>query len=345
MRFVDYTTIIQLAWSKFNADKKISKIEDISAKVSTNHVFRVTFEKSGYIIAKLSYFGRHDYFKEDHKIINVLANNLLFPFDQFIARSLNKGNEIFTYRYERSGLDVWVVFYNPIRIDKKLPKILNEEQIIKLGSQLAHFHKACHDIVNELPASSKTMESDITDLQNILNEDKESRLKIYKKEILKQCDLFLENSGKLGYAGFEKLPVFIDWNIGNFSVDKDFNFYSRWDYDWFRMSPRTIDFYFWARVVRAEGDKTIFSYLIDPLMENRFIIFLKSYHKIFPLSKTEILFIKEAYRFFILHYVVRLGNYFFLNPYAEKLISEAFSIYLPNIDRYDPEKILTTLKL
>ncbi|MEZ5023463.1 MAG: hypothetical protein R2728_09425 [Chitinophagales bacterium] len=71
----------------------------------------------------------------------------------------------------------------------------------------------------------------------------------------------------------ERLPVFIDWNIGNFSVDRHFNFYSRWDYDWFRMSPRAMDFYFWARVVRAEGDQTAFSYTIDPLNEDRFLIF------------------------------------------------------------------------
>ncbi|MEZ5002586.1 MAG: hypothetical protein R2730_06085 [Chitinophagales bacterium] len=345
MRFVDYNVIIEFAWSKFNSTKKIVKIEDISAKVSTNHVFRVTFEKGSIVIAKLSYFGRHEHFIDDHKIINALANNLLFPFDQFIARSLSKKNEVFTYRYQKAGIDVWTVFYNPIRIDQRVPNILNEKQIKKLGHQLGYFHSACHDIVEELPKSSKTMEFDIKEFQKLLNTEQGLiEHALHNVEIKKQCNLFLKNSKQLGYQDFERLPVFIDWNIGNFSVDKQFNFYSRWDYDWFRMSPRTMDFYFWARVVRAEGDQTSFSYTIDPLNEDRFHLFLKSYHEVNPLTESEILFIKEAYRFFILHYVIKLGNYFFLSNYAIKLREEAFSVYLPNIDKFNIDKLLQILK-
>ena len=44
------------------------------------------------------------------------------------------------------------------------------------------------------------------------------------EDILEQCQQFLENSKRLGYQNFESLPVFVDWNIGNFSVDKDFHF-------------------------------------------------------------------------------------------------------------------------
>jgi hypothetical protein len=344
MRFVDYNTIIKIAWSKFNSTKQIVKIEDISAKVSTNHVFRVTFEKGTIVIAKLSYFGRHDYFIEDHKIINDLANNLLYPFDQFIARSLNKGNEVFTYRYKHAGIDVWAVFYNPIRSDKRLPKILNDKQIKIMGQQMGLFHIACNDILEELPKSSKTMVSDILDFKEYLNTEKGLlEHALHREEILKQCDIFLENCKHNGYNEFSKMPVFIDWNIGNFSVDKNFNFYSRWDYDWFRMSPRTLDFYFWARVVRAEGDQTIFSYSIDPLLEDRFVLFLKSYHEIYPLSVEEIYFIKEAYRFFIIHYVVKLGAYFFLTHYAQQLRLEAFTSYFPAIEQFDPEKLLQKL--
>lgn len=344
MRFVDYNTIIKIAWSKFNSSKQIVKIEDISAKVSTNHVFRVTFEKGSIVIAKLSYFGRHEYFIEDHKIINDLANNLLFPYDQFIARSLNKGNEVFTYRYNKAGIDVWAVFYNPIRIAKRLPKILSTKQIKKLGQQMGLFHSACNDILEELPKSSKTMITDILDFKAYLETEKgllEHHL--HRDEILKQCDIFLTNCEKNGYKDFSKMPVFIDWNIGNFSVDNKYNFYSRWDYDWFRMSPRTLDFYFWARVVRAEGDQTAFSYSIDPLMEDRFVLFLKAYHEVYPLDLSEIFFIKEAYRFFILHYVVKLGGYFFLPNYAQQLKVEAFATYFPNIDNFNPEKLLQIL--
>lgn len=338
MRFIDYTTIINLAWNAFNAHKHIAKIEDISARVSTNYVYRVSFTSGGCIIAKLSQFGTHEHFVDDHKIINALANNLLYPFDQFLARSLNKNNQIFTYRYRELDIDVWTVFYNPIRIDQKLPKILEADQITKLAEQMAFFHKTSSEILDELPTSAKTMETDILDFKALL-ETQQGKFNYgyHTGQILQQCDLFLENSKKLGYAHFEKLPVFVDWNIGNFSVDENLNFYSRWDYDWFRMSPRVMDFYFWARVVRAEGDQTTFSYLPDPFMEDRFLLFLKAYHRVYPLTKAEILFIKEAYRFFILHYVVRLGNYFFLSHFAEKLVNEAFAVYFPEIDAFNAE--------
>lgn len=345
MRFVDFNTIIRLAWAKFNSNREIEGIEDVSAKVSTNHVFKVSLTGGGFVIAKLSHFGRHEYFVEDHKIINALANNLLFPFDQFIARSLIKGNEVFTYRYKRSGIDVWVVFYNPVRIKKKLPKKLDDKGIRKVGRELARFHLACQSVASELPESSKSMKTDLIDFKNeIISDPDEATHTLYKDEILWQCDLFLENSVKLGYDEMERIPVFVDWNIGNFSVDSRYKFYSRWDYDWFRVSPRAMDFYFWARVVREEGDQTVFSYLIDPLMEENFVMFLKAYHSIYPLTENEILFIKEAYRFFILHYVVRLGNYFFLSHYAQKLINEAFTMYFRNINKFDANVLLKILK-
>ncbi|HBX67620.1 MAG TPA: hypothetical protein DEG32_16240, partial [Balneolaceae bacterium] len=141
-------------------------------------------------------------------------------------------------------------------------------------------------------------------------------------------------------------PVFVDWNIGNFSVTPDFKLFSRWDYDWFRISSRMIDFYFFARISSNVGDKTVFSYDIDPMMEERFILFLKAYHKEFPLTKTELLFLKEAYRFFILNYVVKYGKYFFHEIFATKLQQEAYQRYLPQLDeKFDPEPLLKALDL
>ena len=53
-----YLSIIKKAWEGYDASKPIREIEDISAMVSTNHVFRITFEDDDIIIAKLSYFGK-----------------------------------------------------------------------------------------------------------------------------------------------------------------------------------------------------------------------------------------------------------------------------------------------
>ena len=94
------------------------------------------------------------------------------------------------------------------------------------------------------------------------------------------------------------------------------------------------------------GDRTIFSYLIDPVMEPRFLIFLKAYHAIYPITRDEVLFMREAYRFFILNYVVKYGHFFFHELYATKLQREAFDVYFPNLEKhFNPDPIFKALDL
>ena len=116
-----------------------------------------------------------------------------------------------------------------------------------------------------------------------------------------------------GYDEWPKMPVLIDWNLGNFSVEFDrddrsqFRLFSRWDYDWFRIESRLLDFYFLSRVSSRTGDRTSFTYGAHTLLEPRFRRFLRAYHAEYPLTPDEVLFLKEAYRFFLLNYVVREG--------------------------------------
>lgn len=348
MQQLDHTHIIQEAWQKYDNSRPIQSVTDISAKVSTNHVYRVKLEgDEDMVIAKLSFFGKYEYFQKDHAIINALANNLPAPFQNFLARSLMKSNEVYTFRYTSDHKDVWVVFYNPIEIAKKPPRRFSNEQITAIARELAGFHKACNKVKGVLPSYSKTLHMDIDLLLEILDTE-QGQLNYHSHvDIIKiQCEQFLEETQKLNYANFTKMPVFIDWNIGNFSVTKDFKLFSRWDYDWFRMSSRVMDFYFFSRIVSDIGDRTVFSYLISPLMEERFLLFLKSYHAVYPLEEKEIRFIKEAYRFFILHYVINFGRYFFHEKYAGKLQKEAYEIYFPALDEvFDAEKILKALNL
>ena len=243
--------------------------------------------------------------------------------------------------------EAWVVFYNPTRILDRLPRRLEEHHIMKLGQQLGKFHKACSRVKNVLPKSSKTLRTDIAALQQQLEMNEKQFGSAMQVDFLKyHCDLFLKNRSNYNMKSFEVIPVFIDWNIGNFSVSPNLDLYSRWDYDWFRMSYRVLDFYFFSRVVSDRGDRTVFSYVIGPMMEDRFILFLKEYHKVNPLTADEIRFLKEAYRFFILNYVIKDGKYFFSEQYAKKLQSEAFEIYLPSVDRdFDAEKIIEALEI
>jgi hypothetical protein len=243
-------------------------------------------------------------------------------------------------------VDAWVIFYNPIRIRKKMPRRLDEPLIIKMGEQLALFHKACMNVRRSLPLSSKTLLSDIGVLRRLVESGKRKEYTGHADLIMAQCDLFATNIESLDFRSFDRMPVFVDWNIGNYSVTGNGVMYSRWDYDWFRMSSRMMDFYFFSRVSSDIGDRTVFSYWADTLMEDRFILFLKSYHSVFPLTRNEVLFLKEAYRFFILNYVLKDGRYFFHDVYAYKLQNEAYNIYLPTLDvKFDGEKLLTALGL
>jgi len=344
---VNYEEIIKKAWAEYDASKIIKEVVDISAMVSTNHVFRITFEDGDMVIAKLSYFGKYEHFKEDHRIIQALSNNLLYPFENLLAKSLLKNNRVYTYRYKHGKTDAWVVFYNPSRIWERMPRRLEQHHIIKLGQQVGKFHRACSRIKNVLPKSSKTLRTDIAALQQLLITNEKQFGSAMQVDFLKyHCDLFLKNRSSYNMKSFEIIPVFIDWNIGNFSVTPNQELYSRWDYDWFRMSYRLLDFYFFSRVVSDAGDKTVFSYYISTMMEDRFIVFLKAYHSVNPLTADEIRFLKEAYRFFILNYVIKDGKHFFNEQYAKKLQAEAFEIYLPSVDRdFDAEKIIKALGL
>lgn len=345
--FVPFSDIIEQAWQAYDASREIKSISDISVKVSTNYVYKVIFQDNSFVIAKLSYFGQYKHFVEDHTIINVLATNLPAPFENFLARSLVKQRDIFTYRFQNKLIDAWVIFYRPIQIDKKLPKRLDEKQIRLLGQQFANLHKTCHRVRNTLPTSSKTLETDIDHLLRILNSEfgrYEHRMN--EEDIRRHCELFFQNSRALGMDNLPRIPVFVDWNIGNFSVTRSLKLFSRWDYDWFRMSSRIMDFYFLSRIVSDAGDRTIFTYNIDTLLEDRFLIFLQEYHQIYPLSEPEVRLLGEAYRFFILNYVIKDGRYFFHEIYATKLQAEAFQQHLPTLDqKFDPEPILRALKL
>ena len=344
---ISYTEILKAAWKGYDATRIIKSIEDISPMVSTNHVFKVIFTDDGFIIAKLSTFGKYEHFKEDHRIIHSLANNLLYPFENLLAKSLLKNNRVYTYRHRKGKTDAWVVFYNPSRVMQSMPRRLEQGHIRNFGKQIGKFHLACSRIRNVLPKSNKTLRTDINTLLDQLETD-EKRFgnKEHVNLIKYHCEQFLKNRNKLNAGSFETIPVFIDWNIGNFSVVDNFHLFSRWDYDWFRMSSRMLDFYFFSRVVSDAGDKTVWSYLIDPMMEDRFLLFLSEYHKINPFIADEIRFLREVYRFFILNYVIKNGIHFFSEQYAKKLYTEAIEIYLPSGDRdFDPEKIIEHLKI
>lgn len=345
MRTTNLLSVVRETWNNFAADRPISSVVDVSVNVSTNHVYRMDLKSDDHLFAKISYFGTYQHFREDHSIIQALSQVLPDPYEGFLAHSYRQDGVVHTARHALLGQDVWVVFYRPVAIGERLPRKLETQHITSLGRELARFHRACSDAMPQLPGFSKTMRYDIADLLTEL--DTEAGQLDYGEHsefIRSHCNIYLAGLDA-GNEDLPSIPVFVDWNIGNFSLDRDGRFFSRWDYDWFRVASRVMDFFFFSRVVSSVGDQTVFSYVIDTFLEDRFLAFLRAYHAEYPLTEAEIRFLPEAYRFFILNYVVKYGQHFFHNIYGNRLQQEAYATYLPQVDRIDVEPLLKALSL
>jgi Ser/Thr protein kinase RdoA (MazF antagonist) len=331
--------ILLTAWRAYGDARQLVSAQEISANVSTNRVYRLTLSDRKEIIAKVSGYGSFVHFRQDHQRIQQWAAQLANSgFRNFLARVAERDGKAFVFQ---EG-DKWVAFYHKADFYDFLPKILSDSDVAALGRNLAAFHQASLRAAEHLYPTWKTVGSDIASLYDDIDSREWRRARGIvdaRADALKgHCDQFLENSERLGYFDWPKLPILIDWNTGNFSVGFDasgFKLFSRWDYDWFRIEPRMFDFYFASRVVRESGDQTVFSYTTGPLLEPRFIAFLRAYHGVFPLTEREILFLAESYRFFILNYVVRAGEHFFRPSIWQRLMRESLDVYLPSLPSLD----------
>ncbi|MGB0147820.1 MAG: hypothetical protein ACPF97_02905, partial [Ilumatobacteraceae bacterium] len=100
-----------------------------------------------------------------------------------------------------------------------------------------------------------------------------------------------------------------------------------------------------SRVSSRTGDRSTFTYGAHTMFEPRFRQFLRAYHSVFPLSPEEVLFLKEAYRFFLLNYVVREGRFFFRHDIWQQLLHDVVDRHLPSLDGYDFSELLRELQL
>jgi len=353
-----YDDHLRLAWRTYGDPRPIQSVSEVSAKVSTNRVYRLQLDGGDRVIAKVSSYGSYFLFREDHDRIhrtrdllqptrwaNLLADVLVERDLPPIERMPRNAPQVFTFYND--GL--WTAFYQDVPVAQSLPRVLTEDQVRDLGEEMALLHRDCADVAQAIPLSSKSIKSDAIHLLDLLS-DKHSSLKFQfdaaqKQYLRSQCHEFLEQLDRFGYDDWGKIPILIDWNLGNFSVEmgkptgypskERIRLFSRWDYDWFRIEPRLLDFYFLSRVSSATGDRTVFSYSPHTLLEPRFKQFLAAYHRILPLNESELLFLREVYRFFILNYVVREGDNFFQPEYWRRLQQEVVSLCLPAAQRLD----------
>ena len=339
--------LIATAWSEYDGTRTIDNLIEVSAHVSTNRVFRVVFDDTSHIVAKISSYGSYFLFAEDHDRLFTSAQLLRGSrWEGFLAEVLPRDGHAYTW-YDGT---YWVAFYTDIERAMQLPSILNDDQIGNLAQEIASFHRECSQISGSLPATSNSVKGDAIHLLDQLSHEFAAEhfgLRHDDIEIAKRSTHeFLLHLEKIRFDEWEKIPVLVDWNLGNFSVKHhgaQFELFSRWDYDWFRIDTRMLDFYFFSRVSSETGDRTSFTYSPHTLLEPRFIKFLRQYHEVFPLTQRELLFLPWAYRFFILNYVIREGAKFFREDISVKFRKDATRIYLPMLDHFDASALLAVL--
>ncbi len=347
---------VAAAWAAYGDPRAIVGVDELSAMVSTNRVYRLSLEDGGRVFAKSSNYGSFFLFAEDHerlhRVTELLADG---PYDKLLAESLTRDGKPYIW-YDGS---TWAVFYHEVELRSPLPRRLSAPQVARLGAELARFHKACDAIARFVPPPSKTAKSDAVNLYDSLGARnatdrfglESSRISLVRRHTHR----FLMAIHESGYDYWPKIPVLIDWNLGNFSVEfaegadpetsADFRLFSRWDYDWFRIESRLLDFYFLSRVSSRTGDRSHFTYGAHTLLEPRFVAFLRAYHAVFPLTAAEVLFLKEAYRFFLLNYVVREGRHFFRHTFWHNLLHDAVDVHLPALDELDLMPLVRALRL
>jgi hypothetical protein len=246
---------------------------------------------------------------------------------------------------------LWAAFYCEVERRDTLPSVLDDTQIENLATEIASFHLATASVAGQIPPSSKSIKSDAIALLDQLESPFAPRNFGLGAEhigvLWRHTQNLLLRLEQIRYDYWRKIPVLIDWNLGNFSVVHDsrgrFRLFSRWDYDWLRIEPKEMDFYFLSRVSSATGDRTAWTYAPHTLTEPRFIKFLTAYSDVCPLSESELRFIPEVYRFFILNYVVRQGARFFRADLHEQFRHETVDLYLPAFEALDIGPLLSVL--
>ena len=340
--------VVELAWADHGDPRAITGIDEVSAHVSTNRVFRLHLDDGTSVVAKASSYGSYFLFYEDHDRLNRCATLLKGTrFDGLLAEVRRRPDgRIYTWYDQR----MWVVFYDEAPRGDALPRVLDVGQIRNLGREMAEFHLASTAIAPQIPVGSKTVKSDAIHLLDLLESAFAPRNFELPPEAIgvlwRHTHHFLERLLAVGYDDWPRIPLLIDWNLGNFSVQHDpsgaFRLFSRWDYDWFRIEPRILDFYFLSRVSSRTGDRTRFTYGPHTLVEPTFLEFLRSYRAVFPMSDDEVMFLPEVYRFFILNYVVREGARFFRPDLCTQFRRDSVRTYLPALDALDASPLRTT---
>ena len=128
--------VVTDGWLASGDARALAAVEEVSADVSTNRVYRLSFDDGSHAIAKASSYGSFVHFRQDHQRIHRWIE-LLRPtrWEGFLADVVCKDGEVFMYR---DG-PAWAAFYDEIERRESLPRCLPEADIAELARELAEF--------------------------------------------------------------------------------------------------------------------------------------------------------------------------------------------------------------
>ena len=160
-------------------------------------------------------------FVEDHdrlfKCQQLLANT---RWSQFLATILSKDGRVYTW-YDST---CWAVFYVDVERGEQLPKIVTDEDVRNLASEIAEFHDACTVIAPQLAPTSNSIKGDAIHFLDQLEQPKSSEvLGLSQADIStvrRSTHQFLVELENITFDNWPKIPILLDWNLGNFSVSE-----------------------------------------------------------------------------------------------------------------------------
>src|SRR3954447_25027429 len=139
---------LDAAWAAYGGPRSISGVDEVSANVSTNRVYRLHLDDGSTVISKVSSYGSYFLFVEDHEQLERCAGHLRTTrFAGMLADIWKRDGRIFTW-YDQH---MWAVFYDDVPRGESLPRVLDTRQIANLATEMAEFHLACTEIAPHLP--------------------------------------------------------------------------------------------------------------------------------------------------------------------------------------------------
>ena len=162
---MQYDSEVRQAWHAYGDARVITAIVEVSAKVSTNHVYRLHFGDTTSAIAKVSSYGSYFLFCEDHDRLHACHDLLAGTrHARLLADVLTKDDRPFTH-YDGT---TWVVFYDEVPRGRSLPRVLTDGQITTFAQEIALFHRACADIAPKIPLTSTSIKADAIHLLDLV---------------------------------------------------------------------------------------------------------------------------------------------------------------------------------